>query len=173
MVRTAFVVFAIAVSAPAFGQSRTSCQQFGNRVDCNTTPDTSAETAQAAGNLGAVIGRALAKRRKPEPAPIMDAPVRAPASVMDLSTGNSFLSACTTQDTGAFWMCHGYLQGFLTREHLEGDNRLVCLPPTSTNGQIMDTVVAFIRDNPSDRHRPSGQLTAVALAQAFPCPAKK
>lgn len=144
-------------------QTTTQCQTFGNRTQCSTTPDQTQQTNQGAATAGSLIGSLLRKKPKdPIPQPQT-------ALQIDLSTGNGFLATCDKNAPGQnFWLCAGYVSGFLNRESLDKEH-LICIPAAANNGQIMDVILAYMRDNPADRHQPSSALVYVALAKAFRC----
>ena len=53
-----------------------------------------------------------------------------------------------------------------------GDSRTglqFCLPSEATRGQVIDLVLAYLRDHPELRHYTAWSLTAAALSLAFPC----
>ncbi len=52
---------------------------------------------------------------------------------------------------------------------LDDVDPLTCLPQQATLGQAMDVVLAYLRQNPAQLHRPSQVLARDALRQAFPC----
>lgn len=93
-----------------------------------------------------------------------------------LGTGNDFFMLCQDSnresDSGAFGLCSGYIAGFLGRDQLQGEARSFCFGQSVTNGQLMDVLMKFIRDNPENRNRPLSVLSFVAFAKAFPCPKK-
>ena len=157
----ALLVWAGAISA----QSTTNCQTFGNRTQCSTMPDQTQQTNQAASNLGSAIGSILAKKKKqPEQVPMQKMPT-------DIWTGNGFLANCDERPgmVGNYWLCAGYIQGFLGRDSLSKPS--ICFPPEVNNKQIHDVVIEHIRSNPAERHSPISVLVFVSLAKAFPCSA--
>lgn len=161
-----FVLLAVLLASGASAQSTTNCQTFGNRTQCSTMPDQTQQTNQAAGNFGSAIGSLLAKKKKqPEQVPMQQMPT-------DIWTGNGFLANCDERNgnPGNYWLCAGYIQGFLGRDSLSKPS--VCLPPEANNKQIYDVVVEHIRSNPAERHEPISVLVFVSLAKAFPCPVK-
>jgi len=84
--------------------------------------------------------------------------------------GNDFLRVC--QDRRQEQFCLGYSGGIAAGFHL-GDahskGHTLCLPPKATNQVFEDTIVAFLRANPSMRGQPASTLSALALIRAFPC----
>jgi hypothetical protein len=44
-----------------------------------------------------------------------------------------------------------------------------CVPANAANGQIVDVVKNYLRDNPAQRHMMASGLIVAALIQAFPC----
>lgn len=101
-------------------------------------------------------------------------PARADNSY-DVDTGNQYFSGCERYGerggNASMWgICVGYLAGFLARHRLQ-ESRIFCIPATATNGQMMDVVIAYLRNNPSVRHHQTSVLMTIALVGAFPCPA--
>jgi hypothetical protein len=106
-----------------------------------------------------------------------------PAEAEDLiwHSGNTFLSTCSlaykTSDelTEAQLIttepCLPYVRGLddgmgLLRARF-------CEPDNVTNGQLLQILVKFIRDNPEKAHLRTAVLYLAAMEKAFPCPAKK
>lgn len=85
-------------------------------------------------------------------------------------TGNTLHAQCADRDIQV--QCHAFILGALysatTVEELVGI-KPVCVPSGVTNGQMVDIVLAYIRDNPTQRHLPGPQLILMARAAAFPC----
>jgi hypothetical protein len=91
------------------------------------------------------------------------------------NSGNDFLRVCSnesiTNTVQAF--CLGYVHGVLDR--FESDptpQTIVCEPASVTFGQQHSIVVKFIRDHPDVWHEHTGDLIALAIMRAFPCPKK-
>lgn len=103
------------------------------------------------------------------------AAVSAQEGTFDVFTGNGFLQTCsgTLADENAFRLgiCFGWLSGFVDRDRLAAgiETRRICQPAKSTNGQLMDVVLKYLRDHPSERHLPISILAYSALIEAFPC----
>ena len=47
---------------------------------------------------------------------------------------------------------------------------IACLPANVEVGQIEDVVVAYLRNNPADRHHPAAAVAIEAMNSAYPCP---
>lgn len=45
----------------------------------------------------------------------------------------------------------------------------VCAPGNSTNGQIVDTVVLYVRNHPEKQNEGASKLAYKALSSAYPC----
>ncbi len=93
-----------------------------------------------------------------------------------LESGNTFLDRCSVpaekMDEITFGLCHGFINGLVARDVFASD-RSICRPSGANNGQLMDVALAYLRANPQYRHIAPGALVAVALRNAFPCPAVK
>lgn len=172
MVRQAFVVLAVLWAMPAFGQATTNCQTFGNRTQCQTTNtgQEQQQNNQAAGNFGTAIGTLLAPKKKKQATEANYVPVK-----LDTSSGNGYLAMCEQAERNptAWGVCYGYIDGFIEREAMNGKNAQICLPSTSTNSQLLDTFLAYLRQNPGQRHRSVGLLLFVSMSSSFPCPEQK
>ncbi len=111
----------------------------------------------------------------------------------EIKTGNGFLKLCSSIDrigTGEIsdsdfadlGVCTGYILGFgaglrlanaLTEVQGAAIKKvLYCVPDEVTVGQQIRVVLKYIRERPEKAHFPTSALAAVALKQAFPCPAK-
>ena len=101
-------------------------------------------------------------------------PVPAKAAISD--NGNEFYSECRPAFTESgkpmeFGICLGFLQGVLAREQFLSATK-ICVPSGATNGQLMDVVLAYMRDNPKTRHLPPMLLILISLGEAYPCAPK-
>ncbi len=92
----------------------------------------------------------------------------------DVFTGNGFLENCSQKpsSTNGFILgvCAGYLSGLEDRDGLREKERFICRPGNSTNKQMMDVVLQYLRNHPEDRHGSIKYLAHNALLAAFPCP---
>lgn len=116
--------------------------------------------------------------------------VSQPAIAQPVS-GNSLYEACTSDDQVQTGFCVGYLIGQIEGQFLGGllvtqragkevgfedfngfANQIFqhCIPPDASNGQLRDVVVAYLRDNPANRHETARFLVWSAYRDAFPCP---
>lgn len=105
----------------------------------------------------------------------LSVPQPALASITD--TGNEFYTECRRafDEPGKpmeFGICLGFLQGVLYREQFLTGSK-ICTPKNATNGQLMDVVLAYLRDNPKNRNLPPMLLILIAFAEAYPCPVAK
>jgi hypothetical protein len=88
-------------------------------------------------------------------------------------TGNTLLTDCGTgpiQDaapTLSTGMCVGYIGGSVDVLRNMG---LLCLTPTTTNGQVVDIVVKYLVDHPEWRDKEAHFVVYGALKDVFPCP---
>lgn len=54
-------------------------------------------------------------------------------------------------------------------DRVEGEIRTYCLPDGLTRGELVRTVVRYLRENPTLRHGEAELLVPAALATAWPC----
>ena len=82
-------------------------------------------------------------------------------------SGNKLLEDCTATG-GSFrsGVCHGYIRAL-------AEAFGPCAPTGVTYGQITDVVIKHLYDNPQSRHREAQELILNAMAQAWPCPARR
>lgn len=88
----------------------------------------------------------------------------------------------TDQDRANAIHCLGYVAGVaFTMSMWEGiakHNQVgveqvpACLPQNATAGEYVRVVLHYIDEHPNDLHQSYGVLVYVALAKAYPCPAK-
>lgn len=103
--------------------------------------------------------------------------------------GNFVLSMCESSDEMRLGICAGYFSGLvdgaaygamasamtLGIENLAEVNNAIevfigyCVPPSATNGQIVDVNIAYLQDNPAMRHEAARGLFNLAMRDAFPC----
>lgn len=91
-------------------------------------------------------------------------------------SANDLWDHCTARERDRHYqqdnaMCMGYIVGIADVLD-DGDNvdgLRACLPRGATIGQVVDTAMYYIRDNPQDRHYSASSVVAAALAAAFPC----
>ncbi|MCI0437633.1 MAG: hypothetical protein L0177_00700, partial [Chloroflexi bacterium] len=73
-------------------------------------------------------------------------------------------------------MCIGFLDGvFQTHDLMSAtlpDARQYCNPARMRIGQSMRILVSYLRDHPTDLHKPGAQLLLYAMFAAYPCSAK-
>lgn len=83
-----------------------------------------------------------------------------------LDSGNDLYDYCTSKDSSKLLLCmgltSGYFEGMQTGYECKVD-------PKVTRRQLMDIVIKFLRENPSERHRPAAILSAAAYLAAFQC----
>ncbi len=63
----------------------------------------------------------------------------------------------------------GKLRGLSIGVHDVFDGSSVCSPNNATNGQIVDTVVLYVRNHPEKRTENASRLAYEALSSAYPC----
>lgn len=88
------------------------------------------------------------------------------------SSGNAFLSQCDgTRDT----MCLGYAAGVydgIVSAQFFSEEKGICFPSGMTYGQTLDVLLAWLRNDPAQRHLSMGVLSYIALRKNYPCPAR-
>lgn len=94
--------------------------------------------------------------------------------------GNGFLASCD-QPTSTLMYCVGFIRGLRTAPapfaptkptdslHRMVNNAAFCFPARSTDGQVLETLVAYLKANPSVRHYPIYALYAKAMNDVWPC----
>jgi hypothetical protein len=88
-------------------------------------------------------------------------------------TGNDLFAACTGTDSSSgagYFLCYGYISGIVDYSYYVnvGSNQF-CVPAGVTKGQLKDTLIAFLRRNPKDRHLSASVIVVAALREAYPC----
>lgn len=95
-------------------------------------------------------------------------------------TGNEFLDWCETalsneasqKVTFTSGYCVGAIQAtsdIIPLANASMEEHRICLPPSTTNKQIIRIVVKDMQEHPSNLHLNSTVLTIGALQRAFPC----
>ena len=85
-------------------------------------------------------------------------------------SGNVFVERCGKSRPEP---CRAYVSGLVDGLMVAGiasRTNLFCLPPAVTTSQVHDMLVAYILDNPEQRHLRTDELTYRSLAGSFPCP---
>jgi hypothetical protein len=101
------------------------------------------------------------------------------------SSGTEFMSVCSgvgggggsdPQHAQSEAMCFGWVEGFAdgftVHDELLGvprADRMVCMPRSVTNAQMLRAITKYIGSNPDKAHRATRLVASLALAQAFPC----
>ena len=95
----------------------------------------------------------------------------ASAAFMD---GNELHEMCTSQNEWERLQCLGYLQGVVDGQtyvqQFWSSPLSYCANPTTTVGQVTDTVKMYLADHPEAWHNDAASLVTAALREAFPCP---
>ncbi|WP_313462380.1 Rap1a/Tai family immunity protein [Achromobacter sp.] len=91
----------------------------------------------------------------------------------DITSGNFWLRMCEGKETWEQGACTFYASGLhdgiLLQQSLSGTNKLLCIPPGVTKGQIKDIWVKAMKDNPAQRHEQGDLIFAAAVSAAYPC----
>jgi hypothetical protein len=83
-----------------------------------------------------------------------------------LDTGKTLWDSCNDPDTSKQSYCFGYVAG--VSDVLVGMH-IICIGGHVSVRQIADVVVQYLREHPGRRDMDADDLTATALALAFPC----
>ena len=106
---------------------------------------------------------------------LFHAPEHARAAFMD---GNALLQSCEVgREDPNFYQesakCLFYVVGVTDASNFfqtaEGIDNFLCIPSSATAGQLRDTVVKFLKDNPAERHKEASVIVYLSLAGAYPC----
>ena len=80
---------------------------------------------------------------------------------------------CTSDSAYEKGMCLGYIVGvvdsFNTTYALKGSERVFCIPPGVTSGQLVLVMKKSMEEHPETLHLPASAHTLSALTAAFPC----
>lgn len=91
------------------------------------------------------------------------------SSEQDLNSGNYMLEACSIKEaTFTNGVCLGRLDGLDLGLDLS-DSKIYCRPKKSSNGQMNEVYVAYLRSHPELRHLDWAILFMVAMNNAWPC----
>jgi hypothetical protein len=92
-----------------------------------------------------------------------------------LSNGNGFYSMCANARDQQGWeaaACLSYVIGLsdMAKRRRAGLAEVaLCVPQGVTSGQALDVLMAYLRDRPAERQKPTADLLLDALAVAYPC----
>ena len=94
------------------------------------------------------------------------------ARMANLITGNDIHEMCGAEGNYAQGACMGFIIG--VERSLEGAKRgmnglVFCRAKGVNNGQTIDVVKRWLKNNPSKRHFTAPSVIAGALSDAFPC----
>jgi hypothetical protein len=95
------------------------------------------------------------------------------------TSGNKLLRVCTSDEPFDKTICLGYVSGAVDTLQFAGSVKQsplgFCLPlqPPPEEGQFVDIVVQYLTSHPQYRQWGGGQVIYMAMAEAFPCYAKK
>lgn len=79
--------------------------------------------------------------------------------------GNSLYSDCTSQQSVERLACVAYVQGAVDM----GNEVLFCPPASMTGKQAVDTIVDFLKSNPSIRHHGADMIALHLFKKLYPC----
>ena len=83
-----------------------------------------------------------------------------------LDSGKTLWDSCNDPDASKQSYCLGYVAG--VSDVLVGMH-IVCIGEHASVRQIADVVVQYLREHPGRRNMDADDLTATALALAYPC----
>ena len=90
-------------------------------------------------------------------------------------SGNALHADCQSKiDTLNRAVCYGYIMGVVDSRPKDGKTAKIldwpyCVPGGVNGGQITDTVIKWLTNNPEKRHFVAASLIIAALSEAFPC----
>jgi Rap1a immunity proteins len=93
-------------------------------------------------------------------------------------SGNDLFRSCSTEkDSNVYYQeqarCYAYILGSYDTLDLfgrvEGTSPLVCSPNGLVANQVVDIVVAYLKNNPETRHWGASDIVMMALSKSFPC----
>ena len=91
------------------------------------------------------------------------------SSRAQMITGNKLLHHCQDEKNGfAQGLCDGYIMGVSQMDAWNPHSEFWNIPDEVTVGQVRDTVVKYLADNPELRTSSAFVLTVAALTKAFP-----
>ena len=98
-----------------------------------------------------------------------------PAGAQDpgYDTGDELLARCESDPASATrGVCIGQVVGAMNAieftQSIGGPN-IICRPPEATNGEGLNVVRAWLRDNSAQRQLESTSVIVLALSEAWPC----
>jgi hypothetical protein len=70
--------------------------------------------------------------------------------------------------------CAGYVNGMYEGIQvvfgIKPESQFICFPPDGiSSGQAVRTVIKYLKDNPSELHKPASTSVLIAFEKAFPC----
>ena len=87
--------------------------------------------------------------------------------------GNGFYAKCANPEDINKALCPAYVAGLHDMAgYLWASGRVraeVCPSAAVTVPQYVDILLKYLRDNPEQRHKPTGELMWTAASKAFPC----
>ena len=96
-----------------------------------------------------------------------------PSAAQHIRDGNGFLSNCEAPKDFGRVGCLAYVIGMHDMAgFLWQSGRVipeVCPPESVTMTQYSDILVKYLKDNPEQRHKPTGELFWIAASMAYPC----
>ena len=101
--------------------------------------------------------------------------VSGPINAQSDFTGNVLHESCKApEDSDVYLLCGAYISGvahILLNRKFYSQKILskICIPPSVTNGQIIDITKKFLREQPEMRDAVAGGIVIIAVAEAFPC----
>lgn len=94
---------------------------------------------------------------------------------IDPADGNQLYEQCASIDDATFLtgVCYGTIigveHGWEMAENIDKSPHIFCVRSNVTHRQVIDVVMAYLREHPEERDQDVAELIALSLAKAFPC----
>jgi hypothetical protein len=84
-------------------------------------------------------------------------------------SGNDLLRVCEKERNTT---CVGYILGVADTQNasVRNERRRVCIPERAEPRQLVDLVLAYLKEKPQERHWEAWTIVHNALVASFPCP---
>jgi len=83
--------------------------------------------------------------------------------------GNAWFERCRTDTLPCTIYISGLLEGMTIQADLSQQKAQLCISPGMSRKQLSDIVLAYLQNNPGQRHLPFPALVVLALAPHLPC----
>jgi len=82
----------------------------------------------------------------------------------------ALLSVCNENQAACLTYVLGAIDGVVTAAVLAGRPNPICIPAGTTNRQLADAAVRYLRAHPEEAATNGAAVVAVAVRAAYPCP---